>query len=98
MAQRRPLASITALFSGLLLLMAGPGAAKTVIGQSVWSKSNALGRAQALLPAGAVVSSSDCQTVEIGMDNERYICSITYELPPAGTKAPGPSQPAATGP
>lgn len=98
MAQRRTLASITALFSGLLLLMAGPGAAKTVIGQSVWSKSNALARAQALLPAGAVVSSSECQTVEVGMDNERYLCSITYELPPAGTSAPGAGQPAAPSP
>lgn len=98
MTKRRPLASITALISGLLMLMAGPVVAKTVIGQSVWSKGNALARAQALVPAGAVVSSSQCQTLEVGIDNERYLCSITYELPPVGASSPGAAKPQATSP
>jgi hypothetical protein len=83
MARLRHLASFTAVISGLLMVITAPIAAKTVTGQSIWSQSNALARAQSLLPAGAVVSSSQCQTVEVGIDNERYLCSITYELPPA---------------
>ena len=71
------------MISGLLMVIADTIQARSVTCHSIWSQTNALARAQSLLPAGAVVSSSQCQTVEVGLDNERYLCSITYELPPA---------------
>ena len=81
-------------------LAAGPAAAASVTAQSIMSQENALSRARALLPAGAVVSSSQCQTVEVRIDNERYICSLTYDMPspgvtpaPSGTGSPGSSPP-----
>jgi hypothetical protein len=82
---RRSWILITTLVAALgVMLAAGPARAGSVTAQSIMSKENALGRARALLPAGALVSSSQCQTVEVRIDNERYICSLTYEVPIPG--------------
>lgn len=93
----RPLGPITALISGLLTLAATPGLANTVTAQSILSQTNALARATALLPAGAVVTGSQCQTVEVGLDNERYLCSVSYTLP-AAPPAAGSGQSGGTNP
>lgn len=77
---------ITTLVTGLgwMLLTASSSRAGSVTAESIMSKDNALSRARALLPSGAVVSSSQCQTVEVRMDNERYICSLSFDIPPSG--------------
>lgn len=91
---RRSLFLIATMISGLGIGLTGaPALANTVTDQSIWSKDNALARARAQMPAGAVVSGSQCQTVEVGMNNERYICTITYDVPaaPGGNGSAGKS-------
>jgi len=90
---------VSAMVAGVgLALPAAPAMAETITAQSIWSKENAIARATGQLPAGAVISNSQCQTVEVGMDNERYICTLTYDVPapaasPAGSGSGGATTP-----
>lgn len=81
---QRPLVVSAVLITGLVMGVQGaPALAGSVTEQSIWSKQNALERAGAQVPKGATITNSQCQTVEVGIDNERYICTITYDLAPA---------------
>ena len=83
--QWRRLGALPALIAALgMAIAAAPALAGSVTAQSVWSQQNALSRAKSLLPAGAEISGSQCQTVEVGLDNTRYICTLTYDLPASG--------------
>lgn len=89
---------ISAMVTSLALgFVGGPARADSVTAQSIWSKENAISRATGLLPAGTVITNTQCQTVEVRMDNERYICTLTYDKAPAGS-APttAPSGPGTT--
>ena len=79
------------LIAGLMALALGSiGSAQagTAIGESIWDQNNATDRALQLVPRGAVVTSTDCQSVEVGTGNVRYICRVTYSDPPAANQAP----------
>ena len=90
---------VSAMVAGVALaLPAAPARAETVTAQSIWSKENAITRAKGQLPAGAVISNSQCQTVEVGMDNERYICTLTYDVPAPAVSSPGNGSGGATTP
>jgi hypothetical protein len=83
---RMPL--LLALLAALMLGPAERAAAGTAIGESIWDRQNARERALQSVPAGAQILNSDCQTVEVGTGNFRYICRITY-----GDPAPQPQVP-----
>jgi len=80
--------TLLALLAGLMLAPAEPAAAGTAIGESIWDRKNARERALQSVPAGAQIMNTDCQTVEVGTGNVRYICRITYDDP-----APQPQVP-----
>jgi hypothetical protein len=85
---RRLLPPLLALLAGLVVAPADRAAAGTAIGESIWDRSNARDRALQSVPAGAQILSTDCQTVEVGTGNFRYICRVTY-----GDPAPQPQAP-----
>lgn len=74
----------------LVALLAVPttATAGTAIGESIWDKQNAIDRATMSLPAGAQVTSTDCQSVEVGTGNYHYLCRLTFTDPPSGSAAP----------
>lgn len=69
----------------LLALLAFPLGAQagTAVGESIWDQQNAIDRATATIPAGAQVTATNCESVEVGTGNYHYICRITYTDPPA---------------
>lgn len=85
---RRFLPPLLALLAGLVVTPAERAAAGTAIGESIWDRSNARDRALQSVPTGAQILSTDCQTVEVGTGNFRYICRVTY-----GDPAPQPQAP-----
>jgi hypothetical protein len=89
---RRRLPTLLNLLAGLLVgMVVAPverAAAGTAIGESIWDRNNARDRALQLVPAGAQVQSTDCQSVEVGTGNFRYICRITYSDPAPQPQAP----------
>jgi len=82
------LALLAALLTGLVVGTAERVAAGTAIGESIWDRNNARDRALQQVPAGAQILSTDCQSVEVGIGNVRYICRISY-----GDPAPQPQTP-----
>lgn len=56
--------------------------ADTAVGESIWDQQNAVNRAMESVPAGAQVTATQCESVEVGIGNYHYICRITY-TPPA---------------
>jgi len=71
--------TLLALLAALVLSPVERAAAGTAIGESIWDRKNARERALQSVPAGAQIINSDCQTVEVGTGNFRYICRITYD-------------------
>ena len=84
------------LVTGVSLLGLGPSAALagTAIGESIWDKANAIARAKQAVPAGAVVTDTRCQSIEVGLGNYRYICTLTFTSPAPVTPIPSRSGPA----
>jgi len=85
--------------AAVLALLCCPLAARAgvAIGESIWDQQNAIERATQMIPSGALVTATECTTVEVGTGNDHYICRLTYSDPPANapTLAPAsaPSQP-----
>jgi hypothetical protein len=89
--------------SGLLLLLlagAAPAQAGSVTSQSVWGKSNAIDRAMQQVPAGATVTGTSCDEVNVGIGNYHYTCTVEFTEAPANpggaaspAPAPAPGQP-----
>ena len=73
----------------LLAVLAPPGRAGSATADSIWDHRNALQRALQQVPAGATVTGQRCQTIEVGLDNFRYRCTVEW------TTAPEPAPPAA---
>ena len=79
-------AGITALWGLMPSAHAGSSTA-----DSIWDRSNALQRAMEAMPAGATVTKQNCQTLEIGLDNTRYRCTVWWNDPPASPPASQPT-------
>jgi hypothetical protein len=63
--------------------------------ESVWDLGNARQRALSQVPTGATITGTRCETVNVGIGNYRYICTVTYTDAPAspspsGANAPSP--------
>lgn len=65
----------------MLVLMPAAARAGTAVGESIWDKTAAIGVAMQSVPAGAQVTATDCQEVEVGIGNYHYICRVTYSDP-----------------
>jgi hypothetical protein len=79
------------LLTSLPLLMP-PARAGSITASSIWDRSNALERARQQLPAGAVVTREQCQEVEVGIGNIRYLCTVDFTPATAPTTpVPGPT-------
>lgn len=65
----------------VLLTLCAPGQAWAALGhataESVWSEANALERALAQVPDGAVVTSHHCSTFQVGGE-DRYRCTVYW--------------------
>ena len=83
-------AGIAALWGLMPSAQAGSATA-----DSIWDRSNALQRALQAMPADATVTKQNCQTLEIGLDNIRYRCTVWWNDPPASPPASQPT-PSAT--
>jgi len=64
-----------------LLLLSLPASAGEAVGESIWDQQNAIDRAMQSVPSGATVNTTNCQSVEVGTGNYRYICTLTYSEP-----------------
>ena len=78
----------------LLLAQASPGRAGSATADSVWDRRNALQRALQQVPAGATVTGQHCLTIEVGLDNFRYRCTVEWTTTPE----PASPEPAAPSP
>ena len=87
MARAQPLALLIAL--GLSPAAAWAG---TAVGESIWDRSHAIQQAMQSVPAGAKVTSTDCQEVEVGTGNYHYLCQVTYSDPPSQPATGGVSR------
>lgn len=67
----------------LLMLVLLPLAARagSAVGESIWNKQAAIDVAMQSVPAGAQVTGTSCQEVEVGTGNYHYICTVTYSEP-----------------
>jgi hypothetical protein len=72
-----------------------PAQAGSATADSIWDRKNALQRAMQAMPAGATVTKQNCQTLEIGLDNTRYRCTVWWSDAPVSPPASQPT-PAAT--
>lgn len=63
------------------LLHALPARAGVAVGESIWDKTAAIGVAMQSVPAGAQVTDTSCQEVEVGIGNYHYICRVSYSTP-----------------
>lgn len=80
-------------FRGLSALAAvvalgAPALAGSATADSIWDRKNALERALQAMPAGATLTKQTCETLEIGLDNIRYRCTVWWSDPPAVAPAP----------
>lgn len=55
--------------------------AGSAVGESIWDKKAAIANAMQSVPAGAQVTDTSCQEVEVGIGNYHYICRVTYTDP-----------------
>ena len=76
-----PMARLQPLFAALLLLAPCSAWAGTAVGESIWDRNNALQRAMQSVPAGAQVTNTQCQDIEVGTGNDHYLCQVTYSEP-----------------
>ena len=80
-------AGIAALWGLMPSAQAGSATA-----DSIWDRKNALQRAMEAMPAGATLTRQECQTLEVGLDNIRYRCTVWWSdapvSPPASQPAP----------
>lgn len=88
----------------LLLAQVSPARAGSATADSVWDRRNALQRALQQVPAGATVTGQHCLTIEVGLDNFRYRCTVEWtttpepaspspaapQTPASGSRAPAP--------
>lgn len=83
--------------SGLTALGTAPCLAGSVTAESILDQRNALQRAQSQLPAGSTVTRTKCSVVNVGIGNDRYICTLFFTDPPIDA-APTPRTPSAPAP
>ena len=81
---------LLAAWLGALTAAAAPVQAGSATADSIWDRQNALQRAMEAMPAGATVTQQNCQTLEIGLDNIRYRCTVWWSDAPV---TPPSSQP-----
>ena len=74
---------VTALAA--LCALVPPAQAGSATADSIWDRKNALQRALEAMPAGATVTNQSCETLEVGLDNIRYRCTVWWSDPPANT-------------
>lgn len=77
----------------VLLAVGAPVRAGSITAESVWSRDNALQRATEQVPAGATVTGSSCQEVNVRMGNYRYICTVEFSTAPQAAPSPAPAAP-----
>lgn len=70
------------LLGTLLSVLGTPALAGSVSADSVWDRSNATERAMQQLPKGAMVTTTRCQEISVGMGNSRYRCTVEYTTAP----------------
>ncbi|MBM5802724.1 MAG: hypothetical protein FJ078_01175 [Cyanobacteria bacterium K_DeepCast_35m_m2_155] len=70
-----------ALLLGAALLQPLSARAGVAIGESIWDKKAAIGIAMQSVPAGAQVTSTSCQEIEVGLGNYHYLCRVEYSDP-----------------
>ena len=73
------------------VLLAGPACAGSVTADSVWDQNDARQRAMQQVPAGSNVTGTRCQTISVGMGNDRYRCTVEFQR---GAEAAQPTPPA----
>ncbi len=73
------------------VLLGGPACAGSVTADSVWDQNDARQRAMQQVPAGSSVTGTRCQTISVGMGNDRYRCTVEYQR---GAEAAQPAPPA----
>ncbi|WP_341898954.1 hypothetical protein [Synechococcus sp. UW140] len=67
-----------------LAATSNPCFANSVTAESIWDQGNAKERARAQIPAGATITSSNCETFQV-RDDLRYRCTLEYSTIPALT-------------
>lgn len=72
-----------------------PAQAGSATADSIWDRKSALQRAMEAMPAGATLTRQECQTLEVGLDNIRYRCTVWWSDPVVNPPASQPA-PAAT--
>ena len=82
---------VVALGIAALSALLPPARAGSATADSIWDRKNALQRAMGAMPAGATLTRQECQTLEVGLDNIRYRCTVWWSDPPV---SPPASQPA----
>ena len=79
---------LLAAWLGTLTGAGAPVQAGSATADSIWDRKNALQRAMEAMPAGATVTNQSCETLEVGLDNIRYRCTVWWSdpavSPPAG--------------
>lgn len=82
----------------LLPLLTLPARAGSVTADSINDHSAALQQALQMVPRGATVSRSQCQSMQVGgFGLPRWRCTVWYSDAPAAT-APAPAQPGSAAP
>jgi hypothetical protein len=101
---RRCAAALAGLALIELSLAAAPALAGSVTADSVMDRSGARQEAMSQVPKNATITRTQCQDIEIGLDNIRYRCTVFYSqsaplrstpeaapvVPPSGSR-PTPS-------
>ena len=85
MAWFRGLAALAAA-----LALGAPALAGSATADSIWDHKNALQRAMQAMPAGATLTNQRCETIEVGLDNIRYRCTVWWSDTPAPAPAAAP--------
>jgi len=63
------------------LLVAPLSWAGSITAESGWDKNNAIQRARQQIPADAKIAGEKCTTIEVGLSNTRYRCSVNFTDP-----------------
>lgn len=79
-----------AVVAGAVLAQGRPARAGSATADSIWDRKNALQRAMQAMPAGATLTNQRCETLEVGLDNLRYRCTVWWSDPPATAPEPAP--------
>ena len=73
-----------------LTLAAGQARAGSSTAESTWDRGDAQQRALQGVPRGATVTRTACQDIGTAGNNDRYRCTVFYEVTPASPAPGGP--------